>query len=51
MLNKSIKENIILDKEYDEEFFKLVVSSFDLDKDITNFDAIVNQRSDNLSGG
>jgi len=51
MLNKSIKENIILDKEYDQKFFKLVVGSFDLDKDITNFDVIVNQRSDNLSGG
>lgn len=51
MLNKSIKDNIILDHEYNEEYFDFVVSSFDLDKDIKDFNQIVNQRSDNLSGG
>ncbi|KAL4461618.1 hypothetical protein ABPG74_016242 [Tetrahymena malaccensis] len=51
MMNKSIKENIILDNEYNEEYFDLVVSCFDLDKDIKDFNQIVSQRSDNLSGG
>ncbi|KAL4490821.1 hypothetical protein ABPG72_021875 [Tetrahymena utriculariae] len=51
MMNKSIKENIILDNEYNEEYFDLVVSCFDLDKDIKDFNQIISQRSDNLSGG
>lgn len=51
LMNKSIKDNIVLDKEFNSELFELVIRSLDLHRDIPDFSVIVNQRSDNLSGG
>ncbi|EAR89580.2 ATP-binding ABC transporter (macronuclear) [Tetrahymena thermophila SB210] len=49
--NKSIKENIILDKEYDQDLFDFVVKCFELDKDFQDFDYVITSSVDNISGG
>ncbi|KAL4502363.1 hypothetical protein ABPG72_011950 [Tetrahymena utriculariae] len=49
--NKSIKENIMLDKEYDQDLFEFVVKCFELDKDFQDFDYVITSSVDNISGG